>query len=276
MGDQPNAPGAPRKPLPIIQIDGGRRGADGPTKTANIEMRIGRQPVRLAITVPADPVPVDEVLPVFQQVTNVVVDAAVADEAEDGRHVSCRKGCAACCHQLVPVSVTEAHAIKRLVDRMSEPRQSQVRARFARAAATFAQSGITAYLRRRRDDKYSPPQGLAQSYFDIACPFLEDDTCSIHADRPLACREYLVTTPAENCSNPSAESVRLVLLPASPRRALRAAEMKTPHEGTSWVPLVGALDWAKANPEQMCPRTGPTLLEEFFAHLTRRLEGEAQ
>jgi hypothetical protein len=28
----------------------------------------------------------------------------------------------------------------------------------------------------------------------VACPFLEAESCGIHPDRPLACREYLVTS----------------------------------------------------------------------------------
>jgi Fe-S-cluster containining protein len=36
----------------------------------------------------------------------------------------------------------------------------------------------------------------------MPCPFLEDESCSIHPDRPLVCREYLVTSPAELCAGP--------------------------------------------------------------------------
>jgi Fe-S-cluster containining protein len=47
----------------------------------------------------------------------------------------------------------------------------------------------------------------------IACPFLENESCGIYPHRPLACREYLVTNPAANCSTPSAESIQIVPMP---------------------------------------------------------------
>jgi hypothetical protein len=56
---------------------------------------------------------------------------------------------------------------------------------------------------------------LGHLYFEpaIACPFLEDESCSIHPDRPLACREYLVSSPASACAHPSPESIERVDLP---------------------------------------------------------------
>ena len=38
---------------------------------------------------------------------------------------------------------------------------------------------------------------LGREYFQlgIPCPFLEEESCSIYHDRPITCREYLVTSP---------------------------------------------------------------------------------
>jgi NADH:ubiquinone oxidoreductase subunit D len=50
-----------------------------------------------------------------------------------GATVSCKKGCGACCRQLVPVSEIEARQLKELVEQMPEPRRSEIWARFERA-----------------------------------------------------------------------------------------------------------------------------------------------
>ena len=63
------------------------------------------------------------------------------------------------------------------------------------------------------------------------CPFLEEESCSIHPDRPLVCREYLVTSPAELCAGPTQEGVTPVAVPkVSP--AARGLEESRPEADT--------------------------------------------
>ena len=109
--------------------------------------------------------------------------------------------------------------------------------------------------------------GLDYFRLGLACPFLEDESCSIHEVRPIACREYLVTTPAEHCANPSAETVRCVPLPGKASEALRKTGEAA---GAPWVPLSLALDWAEGHPETLPPRPGPAWVGEFIKHLTGR------
>ena len=42
----------------------------------------------------------------------------------------------------------------------------------------------------------------------IACPFLENESCSIYKDRPIACREYLVVTDPKHCAEARPENVK--------------------------------------------------------------------
>src|SRR3954447_24942564 len=92
---------------------------------------------------------------------------------------------------------------------------------------------------------------IEPGYFALgmACPFLEDESCSIHPDRPIACREYLVTSPAENCSHPSAETVRCVKPPRSIWAQLARFDSVEPGaEHLRWVPLIVAPEWAENHP----------------------------
>ena len=43
---------------------------------------------------------------------------------------------------------------------------------------------------------------MAKRYFDagVACPLLVDGRCSVRSVRPLACREYLVTSDPRHCA----------------------------------------------------------------------------
>jgi Fe-S-cluster containining protein len=208
-------------------------------------------------------------LPIFQGLTDVVVGVAVRAVEHEGKAISCRAGCGACCRQPVPVSASEARVLARLVDAMPEPRRSAVRARFADARRRLAEAGVLDGLQKRDEGAGPSVRSLGLAYFGlgITCPFLEEESCSIHADRPLACREYLVTSPAEACARPTAETVRMVQLPAAVAGALRALD-RDASGGEGWVLLTLALEWAEANPEEPPPRGGPALLEDFFRRLT--------
>src|SRR5262249_11986502 len=111
---------------------------------------------------------------------------------------------------------------------------------------------------------------FSHAYFraGVACPFLEEESCSIHPDRPLACREYLVTSPAENCSHPTEETVHMIPIPSGGGKAVRALDRQTSPGRAGWVPLILALEWAETHPEEPAALTGPQLLEEFFKRLT--------
>jgi Fe-S-cluster containining protein len=235
-----------------------------------VEVAIGGQPLHLQITVPAGAAQIADLLPVFQGLTDVVVEVAEQQVARGGQAISCRKGCGACCRQLVPVSPAEAGALARLVAALPEPRQSEVRGRFAAALERLREAGLLPQLLERGRESSAPLRPLGLAYFrqGVPCPFLEDESCSIHRDRPLACREYLVTSPAAECAHPTPETVRCVPLPARASAALRSVERDTAPAEADWVPLVLALDHAAAHPEEPAPRPGPLLLADFFARLT--------
>src|SRR5437667_237907 len=83
-----------------------------------------------------------------------VVDIAEKNVEQQGEHISCRAGCGACCRQIVPISESEAHAVKNLVDDLPEPRRAHVRERFAAGVKRMAEVGMLKRLRnleRERD-----------------------------------------------------------------------------------------------------------------------------
>src|SRR4030081_4043840 len=100
--------------------------ADSGHSTATLRLTVGTLRIAHPITVPNAPVPAAEIVPALQGLVNAVVEAA-----EAGHTVSCRKGCGACCRQLVPGSRTEGEALLALVEAMPQARRKAVRARFA-------------------------------------------------------------------------------------------------------------------------------------------------
>lgn len=256
-----------RTPLPLVRLDAA---SAGPSATADIRLSIGGEPFHFAITVPTGPARTRDLLPIFRGLAEAVVGVAVRDVERQGQTISCCKGCGACCRQMVPISESEAWALARLVDAMPEPRRSDVRARFAEAFHQLSEAGLPDQLAALpgASGEELRPIGLAYFRLGIPCPFLEDESCSIHPDRPVACREYLVTSPARECARPTPETVRTVPLPAAVGSAVRALDKQNAASRSGWLPLAFALEWAAAHPDEPASRPGTELIQEFFKRLT--------
>ncbi len=235
-----------------------------------VGMKVWDDEVEMELTLPAGPARLESLLPVFQRVADSLVGLAVERAGAEGRVVSCRKGCGACCRQLVPISEIEARRIGRLVEELPEPRRQEVRARFERARERLAEAGLLSKLENREGfvEGESASFGLAYFHLGIPCPFLEEESCSIHADRPIICREYLVTSPAGNCADPKAETIDQVELPGKVWTALaRAGSTGPPARFIPWVPLVLAPDWASAHPDTSETRPAGEMVRSVFAEL---------
>jgi hypothetical protein len=122
--------------------------------------------------------------------------------------------------------------------------------------------GLLDRLNEPGDDGDRRALGLDYFRLGIACPFLEDEACSIHPDRPLSCREYLVTSPAPNCQVPSAETIDMVTLDSYPSRALLKADVTN-----GWTPLVLALWFSAQAPPPERNRSAPEILRDVIGQL---------
>ena len=227
--------------------------AESAHSTATLRLAIGSLRIAHPITVPNAPVTAAEMVPALQGLVNAVVDAA-----EAGKTISCRKGCGACCRQLVPVSRTEGERLLQLVDGMPAERREILRARFAAAEAAIDAAGLKE--RAGRSDR-----DLSTAYFAlrVPCPFLEDESCSIHPDRPLVCREYLVTSPAELCAGPAQEGVTPV---AVPKVSLAARGLQG--DSDDWFPLALLMAWSRKRPRDGARRTGPEWVQRFLKRMS--------
>jgi Fe-S-cluster containining protein len=238
--------------------------------TANVKLASSDWEMAFQVNVAEGSISVKELLPMAQNLSEHIVNATVREIEARGGRISCCKGCGACCRQLVPISEAEARRIAELVESQPEARRSQVKARFEDAAKRLAEAGLLEKLRQPERWYREGYRAFGLEYFRqaIPCPFLEDEACSIYPDRPITCREFLVTTPAIYCQNPAHEPIRSVKLPMNVGPAL--AKIGAPEGGSCeprWVPLVLALEWNEANTESSPNRSGPDLLRELIQHL---------
>ncbi len=127
-----------------------------PRVDLNLRLKVGGDELLVKVSLPAEPIRPIDLLPILQRLDDTLVDAAIAAVQREGKTVSCRAGCGACCRQLVPISRTEAHCLTELIVNLPEDRRNRVVDRFREAAAALrlrvARSGpgrARAHRRRR-------------------------------------------------------------------------------------------------------------------------------
>lgn len=247
--------------------------------TGKVNLTIAGRPLEMQMTVPAKLVKPHRMLPVFQQMTNAFVGISIAAVESEGKQISCKAGCGACCRQPVPIAETEVYQIAELVEALPEPRRSEIKKRFAGAVEHFREMNWFERMRECAElAKTETPENVMKEvqkavteyfYEGVACPFLEDESCSIHESRPLSCREYLVTSPAANCSRPTAETVDKIALLVKPSGTLQSVGRTQKLTSLGFLPLIRALEIAENIPESFPEKTGERWLADFFQNLTR-------
>ncbi len=200
------------------------------------------------IALPARPLRLAELAAGVLPLIDRLVGLAARREQSSGRAISCRSGCAACCRHLVPVSAPEAWLLDDLLTGAPPERRVALALRFADTEGRLRQAGLRARLEHPDADEAGD---LSTRYFALAlpCPYLENEACSIYAQRPSACREYLVTSPAQHCWQPLTSGVARVgvSMRASQALAQLAAELYGGEPELIALPLAPA--WAERNRE---------------------------
>jgi Fe-S-cluster containining protein len=199
--------------------------------------------------------PVD-VLPLARRVTDEITAAGVRDVEAQGRTVSCQAGCASCCRHVVPVAPVEAVAIARLVKALPGKQREVVRRRFAAAVRQMEALGLLdAAAPPGRTQLTALPAGgksawevASAKYFNagVTCPFLESERCLVYAERPVACRQHLVTSPPEACRDLASGAVEATPRPVWMSELLAELSASLGDVEPRAMPLVLALEWAEA------------------------------
>ncbi|MEO7097247.1 MAG: YkgJ family cysteine cluster protein [Polyangiales bacterium] len=228
-----------------------------------------------------------DLVPMARALSAGLTAASLDWVASEGRTVSCSAGCAACCRPLIPISPIEAVSLLEVVRAMPEPRQSQVRARFAGAVARMEAAGLLeakaakgrqALLQKDARGGESPWDNVSRRYhaLQIACPFLENEACSIYEQRPMVCREYHVVSPKEYCAtlDPRTEAipwyVRLSEVLAEAGRAIVGGSSAS-------IPLSLALEWAEVHGDAYrATHDGETMAQKLLEEIDAASHDPAQ
>ncbi len=247
---------------------------DQQLETVSVEFTVGVGDGQFAATavVPAGRTNLTQILPVLQSLENSIIQGVSAQLNAAGLSVSCKAGCGACCRQMVPLSIFEAEALTAWIRSLPEAHQEELARRFDQSLRKLAHAGLID--RMVNEDWFAETESARRLAIDylyqrIPCPFLEEESCTIHPFRPLICREYLVTSPPEHCYDPATLQANPVHLPLNLSRVLNALGAELEHDSRGWIPLLFLFAWMEsgAHPGEAISGNGPQVLYEFVKRI---------
>lgn len=244
----------------------------------DLTLRIGLEQVRIRASIPQGPISIPEFLPIVQSLTDAVMAAVARGAKREQRLISCGPGCGACCRQLVPIGEAEAIYLKGILNGLEKDRRARIRERFGIAEKKLRESGLLDDLRsadKLQDRDERREIGLRYFRLGIPCPFLEDESCGIHPHRPLACREYVVTSHPRHCARPATGHVETLELPRRPSALFYRFGDGVGSAPARWLALPLALERIQSRAVRNGLRTfcGPELFTAFVRRLANA-EGE--
>jgi Fe-S-cluster containining protein len=215
--------------------------------TFAIETPDGRAPA-ITANLPGDAVPLSSLVPLMHQIANQIVTLAIGKAAKKGDTVTCGPGCGVCCCQLVPVSAPEIFYMVENILQMPVSKRFPVLKRFEQIEARINESDI-GLLMRNMDNPQIDNNAVAARYFYLgeSCPFLESGSCSIHAWRPVVCREFNAVSTPELCADPFKNKIRTVPLFKRPSKVLALLASRICDLPVGLVPMPLMFDWFEAN-----------------------------
>lgn len=249
-----------------------------PNRRIELVLRIDGEAVPVAAPQPPSRARLDELLPAQREIDNAAIGHAVRKAEAAGRRVACAEGCSACCRaQPVPVTPPEAYALLALVEALPAPRRKDIEARFDDRVRRLREANLAdALLDRPANLDVEAARGLAHAYFKLglACPFLDDDACSIHPQRPFVCRQYLVSSDPALCADPFANRAEVIPMPLHAATATLAVGASAYGRPQHTVPLVLALEYAHGHREELERRfDAEPVLREWLSALSRSRDG---
>lgn len=231
-----------------------------------------------AVEVPTGFVPVTAIVPLMRRLGEEAHALEEARLTDNGKTVSCHKGCAACCRMMVPLSAPEAFALREFVRSLPTERQQRIATRLAETKLLLLSHGLWHRLLELGETTQTPDddalEPINRDYYALRtpCPFLEDEACSIYQERPSACRELLVTSPAERCQDLVKNQVEQIEAPVRIGPALGLLWGELTQTPARLIPLPIAMDWAERHHgENQSMWQGTKLLDQALDKVWRFL-----
>jgi len=256
-------------------VEGTKTG--GTSSTFSLELDIFGRNVTIGSKVADREANFAEIVPLARELTDRIVHQTIESLSDEGIEIACGKGCCACCRYLVPLSVPEVFRITgELLDISAEPGSAILESSIEAAKRIIdsrAEFGGFAECPSERGADFVEDVSGWYSGLELDCPLLRNGLCAAYENRPLACREHIVTGSADLCGSGQDYEPQLVTLPVSVLDCLAelAAELEGGEVESVMLPL--SLPWVQSNPERGQRKwSAPMMVERFFEIVRQEAE----
>ncbi|NLH17512.1 MAG: hypothetical protein GX455_13135 [Phycisphaerae bacterium] len=201
--------------MPAIMLDdrqGYTRQYDPFRVTVPFEVFAAERTLRFSISYLPRPVMLSDLVPMANQLSQAIVDATSRRIEESDCRISCQKGCDACCSYMIPISPAEAYRIRNEIYKLPTVEQKTLFRSCQHTARQLIDHKLPGTVFSPTQDQEERLELLSDWYKELKlpCPFLVHHACCIYEFRPLACREYLVTSHPSKCRSESNERSKRV------------------------------------------------------------------
>jgi Fe-S-cluster containining protein len=190
-----------------------------------------------------------DIVPMARLLSTRIIQSVQNILAGNGIAVPCGKGCAVCCHYLTLLSVPEAFRMMEEIMLMPQEQFNDVKQYCLKIAEQYEKQLLKygAFNVSLNTNIVNEPQlmEIAEWYFKkkLPCPFLHNNLCTIYGQRPVACREYLVSGSVLRCQANDDETARKVRVPILIANALTFLSSELEHREQERVAVPYIFDW---------------------------------
>jgi len=190
--------------IPLLYY-GDEPARDAIRQPINFELKLFGRSLCFQLDVPDAAFSLSDIVPMASTISDRITGAVIDKFQSDGFQISCKKGCSSCCSYLVPLSIPEVFQLEEIILAKGKSKSRQLMRNCLLAARSILKHKPPEILSCGAGGR--PEQGPVDinavadwySNLKIKCPFLLNGTCMVYEQRPLVCREHLVTVLPRLC-----------------------------------------------------------------------------
>ena len=237
-------------------------------KIFNLKLQIYREIITAEIAVKDCLAKLAVIVPLLRMLSVKINQAIHRQAIDNGLSIPCHKGCASCCYFLIPLSVPEALCLVGEIMLMPLAQYENLKRHWDR---------IGDQMREQLPKNLSPPYTNDISCSQLKkisnwytlqkqpCSFLQKNVCTIYRQRPLVCRDFLVTGSSLQCQLGKVSTKATVKMFPTFIHVLRQLTNEFVQESQNIILLHNLFDWYAEN-HALYNRTwpAPMIVERFL------------
>jgi Fe-S-cluster containining protein len=245
------------------------------TNIIGLNLNILGKPLHLDIAASDTKARLADIVPLATAVSEKIQHVITDNISANGQRIPCQAGCCTCCRFIIPLSVPEVFRMREYVfSRTTFEKNLIIRSFLLAARKVFQQKPPYFILDNPKNSEKSniASKKLSDWYLklNLYCPFLCDGLCTAYEDRPVACREHLVTGSSRGCRGQKIKA-KVVPIPVSMVDVLGklTAELEGAMEEAVMLPL--AFLWYEHNLHRDLQTWPAAEIVEKFVQIAEKL-----